>query len=372
MNFTELFALDASTKVRKTREGYLVAKPRVARTGIQIYSGDEVGKPEMKSVAVYRPEAQVFSRDSLASFAHRPITDNHPREPLTAETWADHAVGQMGDEIVRDGEFVRVGTLIMDAAAIAAIEGGKAEMSVGYSCDLKWESGELPGGLKYDAIQENIRANHLAIVGAARGGHELRIGDSRMDKALRTIMIDGLSVETTDAGAQAIEKLQRDMAKIIADHSAALATRDGQIGTLTAAVASKDGEIAVLKKTVDENKITPALIDKHVADKLAVVTDAKRIMGADFKTDGKDAAAIKLEVVTAKLADAAKGFSVDAINGAFASLVANAPAAQGFVDMRNGIRQAAPSDSADKAWQDSVAAEANAWRTPKAQEQARQ
>src|SRR5262245_27634856 len=36
---------DASSKIRVTTDGYLVATPRFARTGIQIYNGAEVGRP---------------------------------------------------------------------------------------------------------------------------------------------------------------------------------------------------------------------------------------------------------------------------------------------------------------------------------------
>jgi hypothetical protein len=52
---------------RRTADGYLVADVRTARTGIQLYAGHEVGKPEMPVVKVYRPEAQVFDTQSLGS-----------------------------------------------------------------------------------------------------------------------------------------------------------------------------------------------------------------------------------------------------------------------------------------------------------------
>ncbi|MBP2238095.1 hypothetical protein J2Z31_004622 [Sinorhizobium kostiense] len=50
--------IDASTiaGTRRTADGYLVADVRTARTGIQLYAGHEVGKPQMQVVKVYRPE----------------------------------------------------------------------------------------------------------------------------------------------------------------------------------------------------------------------------------------------------------------------------------------------------------------------------
>jgi Uncharacterized protein conserved in bacteria (DUF2213) len=70
--------------------------------------------------------------------------------------------------------------IIKDATAISAIKGGKAELSVGYSADLDWTAGVTADGERYDAIQRAIRGNHIAICSQARGGSQLRIGDSSM------------------------------------------------------------------------------------------------------------------------------------------------------------------------------------------------
>jgi hypothetical protein len=171
-------AADAAD-VRITDAGYLVARPRVARTGIQLYNGSEIGLVGMtRPVRVYRPEAEVFSKDALHSFAHRPVTNDHPPQMVDSTNWRDYSVGQSGDEVVRDGEFVRVPMVVMDQGAIDAWKGGKAQLSVGYSADIELSDGVTPDGEKYDAVQKNIRANHIAIVGAARGGPKLRIGDA--------------------------------------------------------------------------------------------------------------------------------------------------------------------------------------------------
>ncbi|MDT9702463.1 DUF2213 domain-containing protein, partial [Streptomyces sp. P17] len=89
---------------------------RVARTGIQQYLGSEVGRPDLEVVTVYRPESEVFKADSMASFAHRPITDDHPDEAVTADNWKDYSVGQTGEEIKRDGDFLRVPMMVADGA----------------------------------------------------------------------------------------------------------------------------------------------------------------------------------------------------------------------------------------------------------------
>ena len=184
MQLEDRVVIDAKD-VRITKDGYLVAMPRVARTGIQLYTGDEMGKPEMEVVRVYRPEAEVFNKDSMHSFAFRPITDNHPPVQVDSKNWKDFASGLSGGEVARDGEFLRVPMTVMDQTVINKYNDGKAELSVGYTADIKWQTGTDPGsGMQYDAIQTNIRANHIAVVDAARGGKKLRIGDRTQTTSL--------------------------------------------------------------------------------------------------------------------------------------------------------------------------------------------
>jgi hypothetical protein len=164
---------------RRTGDGYLVVNARVARAdNVQLYTGAEVGKPEMQTVRVFRPSAEVFSADTMQSFAHRPVTLGHPSTAVSAANWKDVAKGWSDGEVARDGEFIRVSMLLADASTIQAIDGGTRELSMGYDCTLDWTPGKSPSGEVYDAIQRGIRSNHIAVVPNARGGTELRIGDS--------------------------------------------------------------------------------------------------------------------------------------------------------------------------------------------------
>lgn len=315
MKFTDAVSIAGT---RRREDGYLVADARVARTGIQLYAGYEVGKPEMAVVRVYRPDAEVFSRDTLASFAHRPVTNDHPDEPVTADNWKDHAVGNTSDEIARDGAFVRVPLMVADAAAIADVEKGKRELSAGYSAELVWGDGVTPDGEPFDAMQTKIRANHVAIVQRGRAGSEVRIGDdagkwgaspvtptadrkgSPMADNLRKVMVDGLPVETTDAGETAILKLTKDR------DDARKALADAETAH-KAAIAAKDAELAKKDAALDAEKakvLDAAALDKLVQARGDLIATAKAI-AADVKTDGLSDAEIRKAVVTAKLGDAA-------------------------------------------------------------------
>lgn len=178
-NLFDSFLIDG---VRRTGDGYLAAYANVARTGVQTYKGKELGRPELGDVKVYRPAAEVFHKDAMRSMAHRPVTLTHPPVSVSAKNWRKYAMGHTGDEVIRDGDHVRVPMVVMDAAAISAIEDGSAkELSMGYSTDLKWKKGRTRSGETYDAVQTAIRANHLAIVPVARGGDALKFGDARVD-----------------------------------------------------------------------------------------------------------------------------------------------------------------------------------------------
>lgn len=313
---------------KTTSDGYLVTEARFARSGIYEYAGRDVGKPEMATVRVYRPEDEVFSADAMASFAHKPITNDHPSDNVSASSWKRDAVGFTDGRVARDGDFIVIPMMVADAAAIADVDAGKSELSAGYTCDLEFIDGAAPDGSEYDAVMRNIRGNHIAIVDRGRAGSDCRIGDSftkeQPEMNLKTILVDGLSVETTPQGEQAIVKLQGQLR----DAETAAATRDDANAKALAAkdteLATKDAEIADLKAKV----LDGAALDKLVADRAALVGIASKLVDG-FKADGKDAAAIKREVVTAKRgADAVKDRSDAYVDAAFDLLAEGVTKAQ--------------------------------------------
>ncbi|MEO9299007.1 DUF2213 domain-containing protein [Devosia alba] len=174
-----MFFADAAASLegyRLTADGFLVADVRFARTGIQTYAGFELDRRDLPTVSVYRPGAEVFSANAMRSFAGRPLTLGHPVEAVSAQTWRQHSIGRMGEEITRDGEFVRGTVIVQDAAGIEMIRNGTRELSAGYQCEIQWETGQTSDGQGYQAVQRTIRGNHVAIVGRARAGSACRIG----------------------------------------------------------------------------------------------------------------------------------------------------------------------------------------------------
>ena len=320
--------------VRRTADGYLVADAFVARTGIQTYLGEELGRPDLLNVRLYRPPEEVFSDATLRSFAHRPMTNDHPPEQVNAQNWKKYAVGQTGDEVVHDKTRVRVPLVLMDQDAIADYEAGKRELSQGYSSEIDWTDGVTPEGEPYDAVQRNIRNNHLALVKHGRAGSQFRIGDGRTPGAPdpsahpqpqenhmsdKTILVDGLSVVTNDAGAQAIGKLQQQLKDAQTAAGTAEAAHQAAITAKDAAIAKAEGERDALKSQV----LSDAELDQRVQQRGDLVAKAKAVHDADYS--GKSDADVRKAAVVAKLGDAAVAGKHEAyVEALFDGLYSNA------------------------------------------------
>jgi len=321
MIIQDSLTLDASG-LKLTRDGFLVGEARVSRAGnVQQYLGRELGltgDDAGKSFGVYRDPEVVFDTASMMSLAGRPVTRNHPKESVTAANWKDLAVGQVGGVIRRDGEHVVAPMAIMDAEAAQEVVNGARCLSAGYTVDVVPGEGTAEDGTPYQFKQAGqLRFNHVAYLpdnnpraGNTRIGDDDRIGDRGNPGAhqkplnhgdrrmtLKTIIVDGLPVETTDAGEAAINLLRGKLADAGAvlqtantTHAAALATKDAEL-------AAKDAEIDDLRTKVIDG---PAL-DALAAERSSVVTKAKAL-DPKVVTDGKSNAEIKRAV----LGDAAK------------------------------------------------------------------
>lgn len=164
--------------VRRLADGRIAAVAKFARSGVQTYTGAEVGRPDLATVNVYRPESEVFDEAAMASFAHKTITLGHPAGGVTIDNWKRVAAGWTEGKVARDGDYVEIPLMLADAAAIRAYDSGEArELSGGYACELVWGDGIAPDGTPYQATQRKIRGDHIAQVPKGRAGEKARIGD---------------------------------------------------------------------------------------------------------------------------------------------------------------------------------------------------
>ena len=111
----------------------------------------------------------------------------------------------------------------------------------------------------------------------------------------RKIVIDGITIETTDQGAEAIGKLQTEKQAIADAHDAAIAAKDAEL-------AAKDARIADLEKA----QLTPEALDAKVQARADLLAKA-RLLAKDADFTGKaDIDVIKTAVIAVRGADAVK------------------------------------------------------------------
>lgn len=414
MFFADRLTFDST---RRTGDGYLVTRARAARSGVYEYLGREID-PEGKHFAadavvnVYRPENEVFDQASVASFLMKPVTNDHPRDAVTADNWRRHAKGVVG-KALRDGEHLAFDLVLMDAAIIKDVEAGKRELSNGYGCELSFEDGVAPDGTPFQAVQRSIRGNHVAVVDRGRAGSQCRIGDAANCEAIasaeieriisdqrtydptldggnnprdrretnnspegnplkdgdapmatKTILVDGLQVEVTDAAEAAINKLQGQLK----DAASAQAKAETELATAKTEMAAKDTEIATLTQAVADAKVTPSQL-RDAAKAYALVCDKAKALGVQFAEDADaDADAIMKAVVDAKMGDAAKDWSADQVAASFAVLTKDAKAEQrdALSDaIKNGVRTQTDDSERQQAYGEMVSELTDAWK-PKA------
>ncbi len=326
MYLTDLINLDSGRTY--SDEGFLKVPARIARIGVQEYSPEEMGLEDRDPtdvIRVLRKEADVFDELSLNSFASKPVTNDHPPVLVTPDNSKKYTVGLTADKITRNGEYVETVLVITDAEMIANIKDGKTELSNGYTADIVWEKGQDSKYGEYDAIQTNIKGNHIAIVDKARAGEACRLSDKQTPKSKEPIMvkvkIDGVDYEMDEQAAQAVQKLMAKMKT--AEDEAMQKETDMQKEKEDMEVEGKKNEDA-LQAQLDEAKskiLSDAELDTRVATRTNIVYAVKRIV-PDLDCTGKDNDTIKKAVVQAKCPDLVLDkVSVDYINARFDAIV---------------------------------------------------
>lgn len=347
MYFADRLTLDAP---RRTKEGYLVGRARAARTGVYDYAGSEIdpsnehGLRDKAIVKVLRDDKTVFDRAAVQSFIGKPITNDHPATPVTADNWRDHARGAIMGAL-RDGDYVAFDYLLTDASAIAAVDAGKRELSNGYGAELEFGQFTAPDGTICDARQSKITGgNHVALVDRGRAGPDCAIKDLAVCDALTAdglaelqatltndrkdgtmphiLIVDGLQVPNVSDEAKAcIEKLQGQLK----DANDAKAKAETDLATITTDKATADAKVTTLEKQVADAKLTPAQL-RDAAKAYAQTVDKAKALGVTV-SDEMDEPAIRKAVVSAKIGDAAKDWSDEQIAASFATLTADAKTA---------------------------------------------
>lgn len=210
---TTVIRLDKEDMTYFTKEGYLIDHPIVTRTGIFEYHN-----PDGSVRKEFRPPEEVFDEESLKSYQGKPVIITHDAEMVNKDNVSDEEIGTILEPGYRDGESVRAKIVIHDTDSMK--DCGLRELSLGYSLEMDETPGEY-NGEHYDAIQRNIRINHLALVAEARAGETARLNIDSKDKSKQEAQKEGgtemkrhdgdnLTPEEIKAQEEALEAQQKE------------------------------------------------------------------------------------------------------------------------------------------------------------------
>ena len=125
---------------RREPEGYLLClNVPVARTGSQEYLPEELGLTGTGPVPVYRPEEEVFSPETVASFEGMPVTNDHPPDGVDVSNIRALQKGHAHNVRRGSGEesdLLLADLIITDPVLIDLVLSGKREISCGYTYEL--------------------------------------------------------------------------------------------------------------------------------------------------------------------------------------------------------------------------------------------
>lgn len=292
-----------SVKFKATidENGFLVDTPVVARLGVQVYYMDDG-----RTVREFRPAEEVFKDESLASYQGKPMTLDHVF--VNSDNAKEVVVGSVSGKAEPLGSSVVAPIVVYDNTAIQEAMAGKAkELSVGYSAILDETPGwgdpvtgeyvlksdgdqfDAPDGWQeFDAIQRDIKVNHLAMVYRGRAGIAKLNMDGEQENPYTT------DVDINKEDKQEMIKIKLDgaqefeVAPEIASHIEALNAK------ADTAIAERDA----LKAKVDAMPAEiEAAVAKAKADADAIAALVAVAAEAGVKADGLDAKGIKVAYV---------------------------------------------------------------------------
>lgn len=306
--------------------GFLyVYRVPIAGAMVQKYVKSD-GSEEMEAKL---PE-EILSDATVSSANSKPVTDGH-HGLVTKDNSHDLLKGFTASNGHVEGNMLYNDITITDPNLISQIKSGdKRELSIGFETQMDPTSGTY-NGTKYDAVQRNIRINHVAVVPKGRAGHEVRlIGDSAEaveqvepseekgnQMETRVVRADGQNITVAADDVEKITKLDADnsaKAKQITD-------LDAQIKKLQSEKAQLQGDADASAKKADEaqakadsleadNKKLQEEFDKYKADgvdkKLELIDKVKSFVGDEYDYHGKSDRDMKIDAVKA-----IKGDSVD-------------------------------------------------------------
>ena len=168
-------------KVEDKNGFWFIEHNPITKTGVYDYLGKQIS-PECEPNKIYkvlRPKEELFKKETLDSLRLIPIVNDHTMIGTGFTAPEDKGIdGTLGDNVSHDTDTIYNDLKIMSNKMKEDIRNGKKELSLGYFCTYDKQAGTYKGQ-RYDYIQRNIKANHLALVDKGRMGADVRVYDSK-------------------------------------------------------------------------------------------------------------------------------------------------------------------------------------------------
>ncbi len=287
--------------------GFLRCTVTVLRVCVMEYMPDEMGggPPDVELedgiVRVFTPAESLDNPDSLASLEGMPAVVGH--------IWQDTqtnpvACGNISGAVKCDGAIIVADVLVTDADTIRRIQlpptdpDYLCEISSAFDADVIWEPGVAPDGAAYHGYFQNIRYNHVALLGIGQGraGASIRIinqqpKDHTMDFT-RVKLLNGRTVRVANEDVQAVEDNDKASADKVAnapDPAKMQETIDRltelntQMETLQKEKTALEGQLQALKDQLDK-VMSPEAVETAAAAMNAEKEDASKVAAANSIT----------------------------------------------------------------------------------------
>ena len=326
-----------------TSQGLVRAGAVLTRSGQFSYHYSDLGLDASEGdnngiVVVNRTIASLSHPETLASLRGVPLTLDHPLDgAVTPTNWRDTVVGSVVGEPRVEGNTIVADVLIGDQNAIAALEAGMVQLSIGYTHNLTKTAGgwETTGPLV---------ANHVAQVPVGRAGPGVRVLDV------------GFAIPRKGGGSMNMEDIKKAVAEEMVKHLPNSNQADTAAVTqaVTAAITPLVDAVAKTQTDADEARKAKeardaatkfeATIRDEERQRFAVLLDAMPLIPEDKRAEmaTADAKDVLIVALGDSVTDAASK-SLDYLRGALEL----AKKYQNTVELPAGVQRVQSADKSD-------------------------
>lgn len=275
-----------SARVTDLNGWFEVRRNPISRAGVFPYSGGQLGlagEQRGQMFRVLRPPEELGSEATIASFRLIPWVDEHQMlgpeaaKLMPAAAAEDKGIhGVIGENVEFEDGVLYANIKLFSNSLAQSLHDGKRELSAGYRCTYDLTPGVHPTFGQYDAVQRNIRGNHLASVDQGRMGPDVAVLDHMVftfDSKEATMAEPEKKATDADNGGEGSQMTLAEMTAMLKS----LAPQIAELQKAFAAMSAKPAE-TIETEVIDEDAEKPAAVaaavDTEVVEKVTTGMDA--------------------------------------------------------------------------------------------------